>query len=223
MSIAHILSICKEADARLLAYYAGLVVERDLWAALTHQIPEAKLREVQGFLAIFLLWDKEDTAELTLAESPLDLASLPHRMLPRLARAILRKYAYCADKTPIMAFVEKLRAYYREEALVQQLLELGEALSWTRRDTPTWDALVEQAPRPCHSHWLSLAIASADSFALATDEQLYLVLRAGAFHCEECERVALAKVEPERLKQIEERLWNAQLSDEMVEQSYAGY
>jgi len=119
MSVEYLMSICKEAQPKELAYQIGLAVhkglsEDDVWVALEPILDHRIMADVISRMGSVRRRDAEEEAELALASHP--LLDLSPRLQILVLRALLRKHLFDEDKAPMTAFVDRLRAFWNDDA-----------------------------------------------------------------------------------------------------------
>jgi hypothetical protein len=229
MSVEYLTSICNDVQPKELAYQIGLAVYKGLsedavWVALEPILDHRIMANVISRMASVNRRDAEEEAELALAAHP--LLDLSPRLQILVLRALLRKHRYDDDKTPITAFVDRLRAFWNDDPRVQRMCEIADLLvdNPFGRGGAEWEDLLESTPPvECHQPYLDQAQAWSFSAPTWTDDEIYGFIRSSTAHCRKCEEIALATVEEERMDLIAERIWQAQLADEMVEVQHRGY
>jgi len=231
MSIEYLMSICNSASPKDLAYQIGLSVhkgqgEDEIWMALEPILDHPKMAQVIARLGSVRRSDAEEEAELGLTTIGHPLTDLSPRLHILLLRALLRRYRYEDDQSSVVLFVERLRSFWKEDAAVIRLMEIADTLVDIPfgRLSAEWEGLLESYPPiECHRPYLDQAAIWAHAAPSWTDEQIYRFIRSSVAHCTECEEIALASVGEERMDPIAERIWQAQLADEMVEGVFRGF
>lgn len=231
MSIEHLTSICNEVSPKELAFQIGLAVHRGLsedavWIALEPILDHRVMAQVISRMASMRRRDAEEEAELQLVTMGHPLADLSPRLHILLLRALLRKHLFDENRIPVATFVDRLRACWNDEARVQRICEIADTLvdNPFGRAGAEWEDLLESTPPvECHKPYLDQATTWSFSAPTWTDDEIYRFIRSSTAHCRECEEIALATVEEERMDLIAERIWQAQLADEMVEGVHRGY
>jgi len=231
MSIEHLTSICNEVSPKELAFQIGLAVHRGLsedavWVALEPILDHRVMAQVISRLGSIRRRDAEEEAELQLATTGHPLADLSPRLHILLLRALLRKHLFDENRIPVATFVDRLRAFWLSEARVQRMCEIADTLVDIPfgRMSGEWEDLLESTPPvECHQPYLDQATTWSFSAPTWTDDEIYRFIRSSTAHCRECEELALATVGEERMDLIAERIWQAQLAEEMVEVQHRGY
>ena len=227
MSIEYLMSLCN-ASPKELAYQIGFAVHRGLsedevWAALEPLLDHRVMAEVISRLDSMRRRDAEEEAELQLVTTGHPLVALSPRLHILLLRALLRKHLFDENRVPIALFVDRLREVWNNEDTVHQILGIADTLVDIPfgRLSAEWDDLL--ASIDPHMPYLNQASAWSHVAPSWSDDQIYRFIRSSTAHCRECEEIALATVEEERMDLIGERVWQAQLAEEMVEGVYRGY
>jgi hypothetical protein len=229
MSVEYLMSICKEAQPKELAYQIGLAVHKGLsedavWVALEPILDHRIMADVISRMGSVRRRDAEEEAELALASHP--LLDLSPRLQILVLRALLRKHLFDENPKPVATFVDRLRTCWNDEARVQRMCEIADTLVDIPfgRMSGEWEDLLESTPPvECHQPYLDQATTWSFSAPTWTDDEIYRFIRSSTAHCRECEELALATVGEERMDLIAERIWQAQLAEEMVEGVYKGY
>jgi len=232
MSLDFLVSICNQVSPRELAYqigltvHKGLVIEDEVWVTLEPVLDHVKMAQVIRHMGSLRRTDAEEEAELLLVTTGHSLHDLSPRLHILLLRALLRKHRFDEDKSPIILFTDRLRAFWNDEVRVARIQEIADILVDIPfgRLSAEWEDLLESAlPVESHTPYLDQAADWAHVAPTWTDDEIYRFIRSSKAHCRECEEIALANVGEDRMDPIAERIWQAQLAEEMVEGVYRGY